>query len=313
MSCVTSIRTSWCRPAKPPRRICASSRKQGAAVRWPQGVPAEMRDRIDTRARNSSPISNTSPTSSPCTTSWARRAASTSSARAAARPPTPWCVTRSASPKWTRRAAQLLFERFISRERNEPPDIDIDFEHERREEVIQYIYRKYGRERAALTATVISYRPRSALRDLAKVLGLDAVAGRTAGGRHAVVGRHSVDEDRVREAGFEPDNPQLALLLDLTSQLHGISAPPLAARRRFRDLAGTARGAGADRKRRHGRSHGHPVGQGRSRRAAPAQGGCARPRHVVGAAARIRIWSATSVASPSRSPTSRRRTRASTR
>ena len=67
----------------------------------------------------------------------------------------------------------LLFERFISRERNEPPDIDVDFEHERREEVIQYIYAKYGRDRAALTATVIWYRPRSALRDMAKALGLD--------------------------------------------------------------------------------------------------------------------------------------------
>jgi error-prone DNA polymerase len=73
-------------------------------------------------------------------------------------------------------------ERFISRERNEPPDIDIDFEHERREEVIQYIYRKYGRDRTALTATVISYRPRSALRDMAKAIGLDAVqAERLAG------------------------------------------------------------------------------------------------------------------------------------
>jgi error-prone DNA polymerase len=67
---------------------------------------------------------------------------------------------------------QLLFERFISRERNEPPDIDVDFEHERREEVIQYIYRKYGRERAALAATVISYRTRSAIRDVARVLGI---------------------------------------------------------------------------------------------------------------------------------------------
>ncbi|MGA2563758.1 MAG: PHP domain-containing protein, partial [Steroidobacteraceae bacterium] len=68
--------------------------------------------------------------------------------------------------------AQLLFERFISRERNEPPDIDVDFEHERREEVIQYIYRKYGRERAALAATVICYRTRSAIRDVARALGI---------------------------------------------------------------------------------------------------------------------------------------------
>jgi error-prone DNA polymerase len=115
---------------------------------------------------------------------------------------------------------QLLMERFISRERNEPPDIDIDFEHERREEVIQYIYRKYGRDRTALTATVISYRPRSALRDMAKVIGLDTVqAERLAGAMQWW--DTSVDEDRVREAGFEPDNPQLLLLLDLTGQLLG--------------------------------------------------------------------------------------------
>jgi len=115
---------------------------------------------------------------------------------------------------------QLLMERFISRERNEPPDIDIDFEHERREEVIQYIYRKYGRDRTALTATVISYRPRSALRDMAKVMGLDTVqAERLAGAMQWW--DTAVDEDRVREAGFEPDNPQLLLLLDLTGQLLG--------------------------------------------------------------------------------------------
>ena len=70
---------------------------------------------------------------------------------------------------------QLLFERFISKERNEPPDIDVDFEHERREEVIQYIYKKYGRDHAALAATIITYRPRSAIRDVGKALGLDAV------------------------------------------------------------------------------------------------------------------------------------------
>ncbi len=66
---------------------------------------------------------------------------------------------------------ETLVERFISKERNEPPDIDVDFEHERREEVIQYIYGKYGRERAALAATVITYRPRSALRDVGKAAG----------------------------------------------------------------------------------------------------------------------------------------------
>jgi error-prone DNA polymerase len=115
---------------------------------------------------------------------------------------------------------ELLMERFISRERNEPPDIDIDFEHERREEVIQYIYRKYGRDRTALTATVISYRPRSALRDMAKVLGLDAVqAERLAGAMQWW--DNSVDGDRMREAGFDPDNPQVQLLLGLAGELLG--------------------------------------------------------------------------------------------
>ena len=69
----------------------------------------------------------------------------------------------------------LLFERFISKERNEPPDIDVDFEHQRREEVIQYLYKKYSRERAALAATVITYRPKSAIRDIDEALGIDSL------------------------------------------------------------------------------------------------------------------------------------------
>jgi error-prone DNA polymerase len=116
--------------------------------------------------------------------------------------------------------SQLLMERFISRERNEPPDIDVDFEHERREEVIQYIYRKYGRDRTALAATVICYRPRSALRDMAKALGLDAVQAERLSGAMQWWDT-SVDADRIREAGFEPDNPQLLQLLYLVSQLLG--------------------------------------------------------------------------------------------
>ena len=72
----------------------------------------------------------------------------------------------------SRATSTLLFERFISKERNEPPDIDVDFEHERREEVIQYVFDKYGRRRAAIAATVITYRPRSAIRDVGKALGL---------------------------------------------------------------------------------------------------------------------------------------------
>jgi error-prone DNA polymerase len=115
---------------------------------------------------------------------------------------------------------QMLVERFISRERNEPPDIDIDFEHERREEVIQYIYRKYGRDRTALTATVISYRPRSALRDMAKVLGLDAVQAERLSSALSWWDA-TLDEERVREAGFEPTSPQLKLLIGLAREVLG--------------------------------------------------------------------------------------------
>ena len=115
----------------------------------------------------------------------------------------------------------LLFERFISRERNEPPDIDVDFEHERREEVIQYLYSRYGRHRAALTATVITYRPRSAVRDVGKALGLDPLqVDRLARAMQWWDGRE-VDESRVRDAGFDPANPLMARLLGLTRELMG--------------------------------------------------------------------------------------------
>ena len=99
---------------------------------------------------------------------------------------------------------QVLFERFISRERNEPPDIDVDFEHERREEVIQYLYAKYGRERAALTASVITYRPRSAIRDVGKALGFaPEVVERLARNVQWWDGRE-IAAERLLEAGLDP-------------------------------------------------------------------------------------------------------------
>ncbi|MFZ0469756.1 MAG: error-prone DNA polymerase, partial [Thiogranum sp.] len=114
-----------------------------------------------------------------------------------------------------------LFERFISRQRNEPPDIDVDFEHQRREEVIQYIYEKYGRERAALAATVIRYRPKSALRDVGKALGLDLdQVERLSKTVHWWDGRE-VSRAHLIEAGFDPDNPVIERLLQLTGQLIG--------------------------------------------------------------------------------------------
>ncbi len=115
----------------------------------------------------------------------------------------------------------LLFERFISRERNEPPDIDVDFEHERREEVIQYIYRKYGRHRAALAATVITYRARSAIRDVGKALGLElSQVERLADSVDRWDGCRLMPE-ALRECGFDPDSPSSRRLTDLVLQLQG--------------------------------------------------------------------------------------------
>ena len=119
------------------------------------------------------------------------------------------------------REATLLFERFISAERNEPPDIDVDFEHQRREEVIQYIYRKYGRHRAALTAVVISYRPRSAVRDVGRALGIDPQRiDAVAKGQQWFDGR-SISAERLRENGFDPESPIVRQWVELTQQLIG--------------------------------------------------------------------------------------------
>jgi len=149
---------------------------------------------------------------------------------------------------------RMLFERFISKERNEPPDIDVDFEHERREEVIQYIYAKYGRHRAALAATVISYRKRSAVRDLGKAIGLtvdqiDALSKSMAWWD----GAHVVGE-RLEAMGFDPQSPLI---------------------KRFTWLL-----PGARRKCSHGRSHDHSMGQGRSGRAGAFESGCAGIGHA---------------------------------
>ncbi|HTP98924.1 MAG TPA: error-prone DNA polymerase [Casimicrobiaceae bacterium] len=115
----------------------------------------------------------------------------------------------------------MLFERFISKERNEPPDIDVDFEHQRREEVMQYVYGKYGRERAALAATLITYRPKSATRDVGKALGLDLAQVDRLIGVFAWWDGRRIDPARIREAGFDPDNPLIMRLVTLTGELMG--------------------------------------------------------------------------------------------
>ncbi len=113
----------------------------------------------------------------------------------------------------------LLFERFISKERLEPPDIDVDFEHSRREEVMQYVYRRYGRHRAAIIATVIHYRPRSAIRDVGKALGLTEDV--TAALADTVWGSwgKGLDDKQVRQAGLDPHNPMVGLAVELAAEL----------------------------------------------------------------------------------------------
>jgi error-prone DNA polymerase len=116
----------------------------------------------------------------------------------------------------------VLFDRFVSPERKEPPDIDVDFEHERREEVIQYIYARYGRDRAGLAATVISYRARSAVRDVGKAMGLseDTVAA-LAGMVWGTSSGGELPEKHVRAAGLDPKDPLLARVLELSYELMG--------------------------------------------------------------------------------------------
>ncbi|MFN3910523.1 error-prone DNA polymerase [Hyphomonas sp.] len=115
----------------------------------------------------------------------------------------------------------LLFERFLSRERKEPPDIDVDFEHERREEVIQYVYGRYGRHRAALTATVICYRPRSAVREVCKALGLsEDISGALAGSVWGSWGS-GISAAQIAGVGLDPANTLIRRAIQLTQQLIG--------------------------------------------------------------------------------------------
>ncbi|KEJ90892.1 error-prone DNA polymerase [Sulfitobacter donghicola] len=116
----------------------------------------------------------------------------------------------------------LLFERFLSEERDEPPDIDVDFEHERREEVIQYMYTKYGRDRAGLCATVIHYRARSAIREVGKAMGLsEDVTSKLAGTVWGASGK-PIDEDHAEEVGMDLTDPYLRRVLLLAGQMTGM-------------------------------------------------------------------------------------------
>ncbi len=115
----------------------------------------------------------------------------------------------------------VLFARFISEERREPPDIDVDFEHERREEIIQHIYERYGRERAGLAATVIHYRPKSAIREVGKVLGLSEDVTAALSGTQWGSWGSDITRNQVKQAGLDPDNPWIARAVAFAKRLIG--------------------------------------------------------------------------------------------
>ncbi|MFA5582244.1 MAG: error-prone DNA polymerase [Paracoccaceae bacterium] len=118
-------------------------------------------------------------------------------------------------------AITLIFERFISKERGEPPDIDVDFEHERREEVIQWIYERYSRERAGLTAVVIHFRARAAIREVGKVMGLSQDVVARLSGQIWGWSSQAPGEDRLRDAGLNPDDTRVQLAVKLIAEIIG--------------------------------------------------------------------------------------------
>ena len=193
---------------------------RGCAERWPQGVPPAVRENIEHELRliaelKFEPFFLTVHD----VVQYARSQRILCQGRGSAANSTVCYCLKITEVDPSRMS--MLFERFISKERNEPPDIDVDFEHERREEVIQYIYTKYGRERAALAATVICYRPRSALRDVGKALGLDlAQVDQLARGMQWWDGQR-IDPERIRASGFDPDDPVIARLIALTAEILG--------------------------------------------------------------------------------------------
>lgn len=193
---------------------------EGAKMRYPDGVPEQVTRQIRSELNIISQLSYApyflTVNDIVC---WARDQGILCQGRgSAANSAVCYCLgITSVDPTMTK----LLFERFLSPERKEPPDIDVDFEHERREEVIQYVYERYGRHRAALTATVISYRSRSAIREVCKALGLsDDISSALANG---VWGSWSdtLPDKRIAEAGLDPGNPLIRRAVQLARQLLG--------------------------------------------------------------------------------------------
>ena len=207
-------------PDMTPSEYLARLTWTGARRRWPRGIPPKVRRLLEHELRLITELHY----EAYFLTVWdlvrfARRRGILCQGRgSAANSAVCYCLgVTSVNPA----RMDVLFERFVSRERNEAPDIDVDFEHQRREEVIQYVYRKYGRQRAGLTAEVITYRPRSAVRDVGKALGLpperiDALAKRL---------EHSREEpdlpQHCRQAGIDPETLPGRELVEMVGQLVG--------------------------------------------------------------------------------------------
>ena len=192
----------------------------GAAERWPQGVPPAIREQIETELALIADVKYEYYflTVHDIVRFAIDHGILCQGRGSAANSVVCYCLRiTEVSPE----KASLLFERFISKERNEPPDIDVDFEHERREDVIQYIYKKYGRERAALAATVVYYRSRSAIRDVGKALGLDPFfIDQLAKSLAWWDGREQL-ADRFKEQGCAAASLTSARFLELVQQLTG--------------------------------------------------------------------------------------------
>jgi error-prone DNA polymerase len=208
-------------PGLTPDEHLANLTWQGAAVRYPDGVPANVRDTVEKELRIIAQLN------------YARYFLTVhdivhyavaneilcQGRGSAANSAVCYCLHITAVDP---AQINLLFERFISTERREPPDIDVDFEHERREEVIQYIYRRYGRERAGIAATVIHYRPKRAIREVGKVMGLseDATAALSAQSWHG--GEELWSDDCLREIGLDPTSFIVCRSIELARQLVGL-------------------------------------------------------------------------------------------
>jgi error-prone DNA polymerase len=208
-------------PGLTPDEHLANLTWQGAAVRYPKGIPPDVRDTIDKELRIIAQLSYAPYflTVHDIVHYAVSQDILCQGRGSAANSAVCYCLHITAVDP---AQINLLFERFISTERREPPDIDVDFEHERREEVIQYIYRRYGRERAGIAATVIHYRPKRAIREVGKVMGLseDATAALSAQSWNA--GEELWSDDCLKEIGLDPHSFVVGRTIELARQLVGL-------------------------------------------------------------------------------------------